>query len=39
MTFSAEGDVMHFKGALISRLDEWLYQFVPYLVVDETGLH
>jgi uncharacterized protein (TIGR03435 family) len=39
MSFSAEGDVMHFKGALISRLDEWLYQFVPYLVVDETGLH
>ena len=39
MTFSAEGDVMHFKGALFSRLDEWLYQFVPYLVVDETGLH
>jgi uncharacterized protein (TIGR03435 family) len=38
MSFSADGDVMHFKGALISRLDEWLYQFVPYLVVDETGL-
>ncbi len=39
MTFSAEGDLMHFKGALMSRLDEWLYQFVPYLLVDETGLH
>jgi uncharacterized protein (TIGR03435 family) len=38
MSFRAEGDVMHFKGALISRLDEWLYQFVPYLIVDETGL-
>lgn len=38
MTFSAEGDLMHFKGALVSRLDEWLYFFVPYLVVDETGL-
>lgn len=38
MSFSADGDVVHFKGALISRLDEWLYQFVPYLVVDETGL-
>jgi uncharacterized protein (TIGR03435 family) len=38
MTMSAEGEVMHFKGALISRLDEWLYQWVPYLVVDETGL-
>jgi uncharacterized protein (TIGR03435 family) len=38
MSFSADGDVMHFKGALISRLNEWLYQFVPYLVVDETGL-
>jgi uncharacterized protein (TIGR03435 family) len=38
MTLSAEGDTMHFKGTLISRLDEWLYQLVPYLVVDETGL-
>jgi uncharacterized protein (TIGR03435 family) len=38
MTLRAEGDVMHFKGAVISRLDEELYQFVPYLVVDETGL-
>jgi uncharacterized protein (TIGR03435 family) len=38
MSFSADGDVMHFKGALISRLYEWLYQFVPYLMVDETGL-
>jgi len=38
MSLRADGDVMHFKGALISRLDEWLYQFVPYLVVDETGL-
>lgn len=38
MTFRADRDVMHFQGALLSRLDEWLYQFVPYLVVDETGL-
>src|ERR1035441_2327560 len=38
MSFRAEGDLMHFKGAVISRLDEWLYLFVPYLVVDETGL-
>jgi uncharacterized protein (TIGR03435 family) len=38
MSFSAEGDLLHFKGALISRLDEWLYQFVPYLIVDQTGL-
>jgi uncharacterized protein (TIGR03435 family) len=33
-----DGDLMHFKGALMSRLDEWLYIYVPYLVVDETGL-
>ena len=38
MTLRAEGDVEHFKGAAISRLDEWLYIYVPYLVVDETGL-
>jgi uncharacterized protein (TIGR03435 family) len=38
MSVLAEGDVVHFRGALISRLDEWLYQFVPYLIVDETGL-
>jgi uncharacterized protein (TIGR03435 family) len=38
MTLRAEGDVVHFKGAVISRLDEWFYQLVPYLVVDETGL-
>ena len=28
----------HFEGALLSRLDEWLYFGVPYLIVDETGL-
>src|ERR1039458_9651719 len=28
-----------FQGCRDSRLDEWLYLFVPYLVVDETGLH
>jgi uncharacterized protein (TIGR03435 family) len=38
MSLTAEGDNAHFKGALLSRLDEWLFQFVPYLVVDETGL-
>jgi uncharacterized protein (TIGR03435 family) len=38
MTVTAEGELFHFRGALLSRLDEWLYQFVPYLVVDETGL-
>ena len=38
MTVTVEGDDLHFKGALLSRLDEWLYQFVPYLVLDETGL-
>jgi uncharacterized protein (TIGR03435 family) len=38
MSVTAEGDLLHFKGALLSRLDEWLYQVVPYLVVDETGL-
>jgi uncharacterized protein (TIGR03435 family) len=29
---------MHFKGASIARLDEWLFQYVPYLLLDETGL-
>jgi uncharacterized protein (TIGR03435 family) len=38
MSVTAEGMVGHFKGALLSRLDEWLYFYVPYLVVDETGL-
>ncbi len=38
MTFTADGDLLHFQGALIGRLDEWLYQYVPYLIVDETGL-
>lgn len=38
MSFTMEGMAAHFKGALLSRLDEWLYTFVPYLVVDDTGL-
>ena len=38
MRVSAEGDVLHFRGALLSRMDEWLYAFVPYLILDETGL-
>jgi len=25
-------------GALLSRMDEWLYAIVPYLILDETGL-
>ena len=37
MTVSAEGEVLHFRGALLSRLDEWLYAWVPYLILDETG--
>ncbi len=38
MSVSAEGDVLHFRGALLSRMDEWLYAMVPYLILDETGL-
>jgi uncharacterized protein (TIGR03435 family) len=38
MSFTMEGMAAHFKGALLSRLDEWLYMFVPYLIVDDTGL-
>jgi uncharacterized protein (TIGR03435 family) len=38
MRVSAEGDVFHFHGALLSRLDEWLYAVVPYLILDETEL-
>jgi uncharacterized protein (TIGR03435 family) len=38
MAFTPEGELFHFEGALLSRLDEWLYQQVPYLIVDETGL-
>jgi uncharacterized protein (TIGR03435 family) len=38
MSVSPKGGVLHFRGALLSRLDEWLYAMVPYLIVDETGL-
>jgi len=38
MRVSAEGGVFHFHGALLSRLDEWLYSVVPYLILDDTGL-
>ena len=38
MRVSPEGSVLHFRGALLSRLDEWLYAWVPYLILDETGL-
>jgi uncharacterized protein (TIGR03435 family) len=38
MSVSAEGDVLHFRGALLSRMDEWLYAVVPYLILDETSL-
>ena len=38
MRVSAEGGVFHFHGALLWRLDEWLYAVVPYLILDETGL-
>ena len=38
MSVSAEGDVLHFRGALLSRMDEWLSAVVPYLILDETGL-
>ena len=38
MSVSAEGDVLHFRGALLSRMDEWLYAMVPYLILDETSL-
>jgi uncharacterized protein (TIGR03435 family) len=38
MGVSAEGEVLHFRGALLSRMDEWLYTWVPYLILDETGL-
>jgi uncharacterized protein (TIGR03435 family) len=38
MSVSPEGDVLHFRGALLSRMDEWLYAWVPYLILDETGL-
>ena len=38
MSVSPEGGVLHFRGALLSRLDEWLYAWVPYLILDETGL-
>ena len=38
MIVSPEGDVLHFRGALLSRMDEWLYAWVPYLILDETGL-
>lgn len=35
MTVSPEGSVLHFRGAALSRLDEWLYSWVPYLMLDE----
>ncbi|MEI9976858.1 MAG: TIGR03435 family protein [Ignavibacteriota bacterium] len=38
MSVSPEGDVLHFRGATLSRMDEWLYPWVPYLILDETGL-
>ena len=38
MTVSPEGDVLHFRSTLLSRMDEWLYAMVPYLILDETGL-
>lgn len=38
MSVSPEGEVLHFHGALLSRMDEWLYAMVPYLILDETGL-
>ncbi len=38
MSLTGAGLVGHFKGAPISRLDEWVYLWVPYLVVDDTGI-
>ena len=38
MSVSPERGVLHFRGAPLSRLDEWLYTWVPYLILDETGL-
>ncbi|HEX3745583.1 MAG TPA: TIGR03435 family protein [Bryobacteraceae bacterium] len=38
MTVTQEGEDFRFKGASLSRLDEWLYQVIPYLIVDDTGL-
>ena len=38
MRVSSEGGVLHFRGALLSRLDESVYMVVPYLILDETGL-
>jgi len=40
MTLTPASEIFdfHFQGALLARLDEWLYGFVPYLIVDETGL-
>ena len=39
MTVSPEGfGLLHFKGAQISRVYETLYAWIPYLILDETGL-
>lgn len=40
MTVTPAGELFDFRfqGALLARLDEWLYACVPYLIVDETGL-
>jgi uncharacterized protein (TIGR03435 family) len=38
MSVSQEGGELHFHGAALSRMDEWLYAWVPYLILDETGL-
>ena len=38
MRVSPEGETLHFRGATLSRPDEWLYAVVPYLIQDETGL-
>ena len=38
MNVTREQDTLHFRGAVLSRLDEWLYTWVPYLILDETGL-
>jgi uncharacterized protein (TIGR03435 family) len=38
MTIRQEGDLLHFQGAVLARLDDVMYVFVPYLILDETGL-
>ncbi len=38
MSVSGGPGPFHFRGALLSRLDETLYAVVPYLILDETGL-